>query len=315
VVLYDQPTSMLAQRGKTMSTILGPELLAISASHAPGMVANPDTSVGATFRAGLSRARDLVATFDPELVVMFGSDHRRAYEPIIPALSVVLSGKGRGDHGSPLGHYNIPTDQARALAQTLLNADFDVALSRDVRLDHGFGETFGFLMGSLDARPVLPVFINCATPPLARVSRAEELGAAVHDFLAGLALQRVLIVGSGGLSHSPPSLEVDTFGLSEEERKAIGQAGRAKAVEKINPDWDTTVLDWFARADSTALTSISPEFIEQGGVGANEIRTWVAAWAAAGGKPLRTLAYQSVPEWITGMGVVASAWILSDAAG
>jgi 2,3-dihydroxyphenylpropionate 1,2-dioxygenase len=42
------------------------------------------------------------------------------------------------------------------------------------------------------------------------------------------------------------------------------------------------------------------------GAGANEVRTWLAAGAAGGGRPVTPLVYEPVPEWITGMAVAAS---------
>jgi 2,3-dihydroxyphenylpropionate 1,2-dioxygenase len=283
--------------------------LAVCASHAPGMAADQEKRQGRTFRAGLRAVQDVVKAFDPDLVVMFGSDHRRAYEPVIPAVSVVMSAEGYGDHGSPTGQYLIPAPQAEQLAGHLLAAGFDVAASRGVRLDHGFGETLGDLLGGLDVRPVLPVFVNCATPPLISCARAVALGAAVDDFLSGLdPATKVLVVGSGGLSHSPPTLEVDTLGLSDAERKQISVAGRARAAEKVDPAWDAEFLDRLRNADDAWLSSVPQDVVDAGGVGANEIRTWLAAWAAAGRGPLATVAYEPVTEWITGMGIVCSAW-------
>jgi 2,3-dihydroxyphenylpropionate 1,2-dioxygenase len=272
------------------------------------MTADPDGLHGRTFRAGLAAARDAIARFDPDLVVMFGSDHRRAFEPVIPAISVVMSAEGYGDHGSPTGPYLIPSEQAEQLAAYLLDTGFDVAASRGVRLDHGFGETLSDLLGGLDRRPVLPVFINCATPPLMPPRRAVALGSGVQGFLSTLdPSTKVLVVGSGGLSHSPPTLEVSSIGLSDAERKRISVEGRARAVEKIDPAWDAAFLGRLRVADGAWLESVSQDFVDQGGVGANEIRTWLATWAAAGRGPLATLAYEPVEEWITGTGVVCSA--------
>jgi 2,3-dihydroxyphenylpropionate 1,2-dioxygenase len=283
--------------------------LAVCASHAPGMAADSEQLQGRTFRAGLRAARDAVEAFDPDLVVMFGSDHRRAYEPVIPAVSVVMSAEGYGDHGSPTGAYRIPAPQAEQLAGHLLAAGFDVAASRGVRLDHGFGETLGDLLGGLDVRPVLPVFVNCATPPLISCARAVALGSAVDEFLSGLdPATKVLVVGSGGLSHSPPTLEVDTLGLSDAERKQISVTGRARAAEKVDPAWDAEFLERLRTADDAWLSAVPQDVVDAGGVGANEIRTWLAAWAAAGRGPLETLAYEPVKEWITGMGIVCSRW-------
>jgi 2,3-dihydroxyphenylpropionate 1,2-dioxygenase len=40
-------------------------------------------------------------------------------------------------------------------------------------------------------------------------------------------------------------------------------------------------------------------------VGAHEVRTWIAA-IAAGCRPVETIVYEPVREWITGMAVAAS---------
>jgi 2,3-dihydroxyphenylpropionate 1,2-dioxygenase len=277
------------------------------------MSADAAGSEGRRFRTGLAAARELVARFDPDLVVMFGSDHRRAYEPVIPAISVVLEAEGYGDHGSPTGPYAVPGEAAESLLTALLDGGVDAAASRGVKLDHGFGETVGDLLGGLDARPIIPVFVNCATPPLISPARAVELGGLVHRFLTSRhCADKVLVVGSGGLSHSPPTLGPGTFGLSEAERKRVSAAGRERARASVNPDWDAEILRRLAGTDPSPLESLRQEHIDPGGVGANEIRTWLAAWAAAGRHPLATLAYEPVPEWITGMGVAASSWACED---
>lgn len=283
--------------------------LVVCASHAPGMSADAAGVEGRDFRRGLAAAREIVAGFDPDLVVVFGSDHRRAYEPVIPAISVVLEAEGFGDHGSPTGPYAIPAEVAESLLTWLIRDGIDAAASRGVRLDHGFGETVSDLLGGLDARPIIPVFINCATPPLISPARVVHLGTLVNRFLKSREpADKVLIIGSGGLSHSPPTLEPGTFGLSETERKQISQAGRERARSLIKPGWDAEFLSQLAGAHSSQLDSLSQEHIDLGGVGANEVRTWLAAWAAAGQRPLTTIAYEPVKAWITGMGIAASAW-------
>jgi len=59
------------------------------------------------------------------------------------------------------------------------------------------------LFGDATARPVIPIFINSVATPLGPLRRARALGAAVGTFLATLG-KRVLVLGSGGLSHDPP---------------------------------------------------------------------------------------------------------------
>jgi 2,3-dihydroxyphenylpropionate 1,2-dioxygenase len=286
-----------------MSAIREASTMVVCASHSPGMLRDTTEEFGATFRAGIDEARRRVTEFAPELVVFFGSDHRRAFVDSVPAIAVMLAAEGLGDLGSPTGAYDVPTEIAEPLAQRLLDQEFDVTVVRKVALDHGFGQTYGHLIGDLPTVPVIPIYLNCATPPLAGPGRAFALGRAVGDELATLG-KRVLYVGSGGLSHSPPSLVAPAAGLSDAERLAINEAGRAAAGEKINPAWDQAFLDRLG-TDQESLAGFTNDDIGPAGVGAHEVRTWIAA-VAAGRTPIETVAYQPVPEWITGMGVVTT---------
>ncbi|MCP6589060.1 3-carboxyethylcatechol 2,3-dioxygenase, partial [Klebsiella pneumoniae] len=72
-----------------------------------------------------------------------------------------------------------------------------------MQVDHGFAQPLEFLLGGLDTLPVLPVFINGVASPLPGFQRTRMLGEAVGRFLTTLN-KRVLILGSGGLSHQPP---------------------------------------------------------------------------------------------------------------
>jgi 2,3-dihydroxyphenylpropionate 1,2-dioxygenase len=277
--------------------------MVVCASHTPGMLRDTAGDFGHAFRAGIARAADGVAAFEPELVVFFGSDHRRAFTDSVPAIAVMAGAEGRGDLGSATGRYDVPVKTAEELAGRLLDRDFDVTVVRDVALDHGFGQTFAQLIGDLPSVPVIPVFINCATPPLGRPARAFALGRAVGNELAHLD-QRVLYVGSGGLSHSPPSLVSAAAGLSDAERLAMNEAGREAAKDKVNPAWDEAFLHRIV-TDPASLERLTPADLEPAGVGANEVRTWIAA-IAAGNLPMEIIVYEPVREWITGMAAVAS---------
>jgi 2,3-dihydroxyphenylpropionate 1,2-dioxygenase len=277
--------------------------MVVCASHSPGMLRDTRAEFGHAFRGGVARAAERVAAFRPELVVFFGSDHRRAFVDSVPAIAVMTGADGLGDLGSPTGRYEVPADLAETLASGLLERDFDVTVGRQVALDHGFGQTYSQLIGELPAVPVIPVYINCATRPLGRPGRAYALGLAVGEELAALN-QRILFVGSGGLSHSPPSLVSVSAGLSDAERLALNDAGRAAAMDKIDPAWDGEFLRRVVE-EPESLARLSSGEIERAGVGAHEVRTWIAA-IAAGRTPMEMVVYEPVREWITGMAVVAS---------
>jgi 2,3-dihydroxyphenylpropionate 1,2-dioxygenase len=281
-------------------------LLTVCASHSPGMARDGEATQGTTFRQGLDRAKAIVEDFKPDLAVVFGADHRRTFTNTVPAFAVVASATALGDLGSPSGRYQIPTDQVERLASNLLVDGLDVALCRDIALDHGFGQTVGQLLGAIDALPTIPIFINCATPPLPTMRRVQRLGEQIGRHLKGpdsqSASPRILIIGSGGLSHAPPSLAPNMIGVNEEARAEANRNGRTRAAQRISETWDRTFLAALARNDSQWLTGLDDTEIDKAGWGAHECRTWLAAHAFEG-EPLRTLAYEAVPEWITGMGL------------
>ena len=280
--------------------------LVVCASHSPGKERDVEERFGQRFRTALTAAADQVKRFDPNVVVLFGGDHRRAFRHVVPAFAVALSASIIAEAPHAAGGLAVPSALARQLAEHLLGTGFDIAVCRDIGLDHAFAQPIRDLLGSLEAKPVIPVPVNCATAPLPSGRRVAEFGASVGRFLDALD-QRVLLIGTGGLSHSPPSLEVDTYDLSDDERARIIAEGMADARTKIRPDWDSEVLQAMSTWDVETLIRLVDSAHTRAGAGANEIRTWVAAGAAGGGQPVAPLEYEPVPEWITGMAVATSA--------
>jgi 2,3-dihydroxyphenylpropionate 1,2-dioxygenase len=282
-----------------------PDRMVVCASHSPGKERDVEQTFGLQFRSALARAADEVRRFDPDVVIVFGGDHRRAFTTVVPAFAVALSASIIAESRHPAGALTVASTLARGLCEHLLTEGFDVAVCRDIALDHAFAQPIRDLVGELDAKPVIPVAVNCATAPLPTGRRVADFGAAVARFLDAVD-QRVLLIGTGGLSHSPPSLEVDAYELGDEERARIIAAGMADARNKIRPEWDAEVLMAMSTWDVAALIRLVDSAHAQAGAGANEIRTWVAAGAAGGGRPVTPLVYEPVPEWITGMAVATS---------
>jgi 2,3-dihydroxyphenylpropionate 1,2-dioxygenase len=283
-----------------------PDRLVVCASHSPGKERDVEEAFGRKFRAALASAAEDVRRFDPDVVIVFGGDHRRAFRHVVPTFGVALSASIIAEGGHPAGDLKVPSPLARKLCEHLLTRGFDIGVCRDIGLDHAFAQPIRDLVGELDAKPVIPVPVNCATAPLPTGRRVAEFGAAIGRFLDGVD-RRVLVIGTGGLSHSPPSLEVDTYDLSDQERARLIADGMADARTKIRPEWDAEVLQAMSTWDVDALIRLVDTAHAHAGAGANEIRTWVAAGAAGGGRPILPLVYEPVPEWITGMAVAASA--------
>ncbi|MDZ4046630.1 MAG: 3-carboxyethylcatechol 2,3-dioxygenase [Rhodoglobus sp.] len=276
--------------------------MTLVASHAPGMDRDEEAAIGREFRRGLDIARAQVADFDPEIVVLFGGDHRRAFATVAPSFAVAYTASLMPEGSIPAERLNVPTDLSRDLSAFLIDAEFDIAVCRDVELDHAFGQPLHHFLQDIARPQIVPVPVNCASPPLPMGRRVHAFGTKVGEFFDQLD-KRVLFIGTGGLSHSPPSLEDDRHDKTTEERRAQIEAGFLEASQKIKPEWDEAFLGALGRWDVDELIRSTDAATAEAGVGANEVRTWLAAAAAGGGSAPQRLAYEPVPEWITGMGI------------
>jgi 2,3-dihydroxyphenylpropionate 1,2-dioxygenase len=276
----------------------------------------------------LAQAREFVEGFDPELVVIFAPDHYNGFfYRLMPPFCIGTEAQGVGDYGTHKGPLDVPEATAVACAKAVLSAGVDVAISANMDVDHGTVQPLEKLFGRATARPVIPIFINSVATPLGPLHRCRALGTAVGSYLATLN-KRVLVMGSGGLSHDPPipTLATATPAVVErivhgepmttEQRQArqtaVMDAARSFAngsgeLQPLNPAWDQRFLGILDSGDLDELDKWSNAFIAQeGGNSAHEIRTWVAAFAAlASTGPYRTATryYKPAPDLIAGFAV------------
>ncbi|GAA0466832.1 3-carboxyethylcatechol 2,3-dioxygenase [Streptomyces olivaceiscleroticus] len=307
------------------------ELALCCMSHTPLLrTADPGASVAQRVDEALGDAREFVEAFDPDLVVVFGPDHYQGFRyELMPPFCVGASATAIGDYGTSAGELDVPQAVADDLIAHLLAADLDVAMSEKMVLDHGITQPLDILFGSSAAKPVIPVFINSVAEPLGPLRRIRRLGAAVGEYVAGLD-QKVLLLGSGGLSHdvpiprlreSPPDVAAylvskrRTPAEQQAREEAIYQAGQDFArgestLMPLNPDLDKRILQHFEEGDLSQFDEMSVEWLGgQGGSSIHEVRSWIAAHAAlqtAGPYRTESSFYQPVPEWIIGFAVTVA---------
>lgn len=300
-------------------------------SHSPLMGRNqPDDEVLAAVDAAVGRARNFVREFDPQLVIVFGPDHYNGvFYDMMPAFCVAAEAESVGDYGVTAGPLRVDRDVAYAIAEEALHREIDLAVSERLRVDHGIVQPLDLLLGGLDT-PVVPVFINCVALPLGPVRRARLLGQAVGA-VAGRLDRRVLLLGSGGLSHDPPVPRLEGAPPEIREKLIAGRnptteqrrvreeqvtaAGRAfgagdSNLMPLNPDWDERFMRILASGDLESIDAWTNEwFVEQAGNSSHEVRTWLAAYAALrerGPYVVEDSFYRPIPEWIAGFGVTSA---------
>ncbi|MDT7764414.1 MAG: 2,3-dihydroxyphenylpropionate 1,2-dioxygenase [Mycobacterium sp.] len=298
-------------------------------SHSPLLnLQGPSRELLDDIESALTQARDFVTAYDPELVVIFSPDHYNGFfYKLMPPFCIGTSAAGVGDYGTQAGPLNVPADVATACASAVLESGIDVAISASMEVDHGTVQPLQKLFGDAASRPVIPIFINSVATPLGPLRRVRALGAAVGTYLGTLG-QRVLIIGSGGLSHDPPVPTLATAApaalgrivhgdpMTPEQRQArqiaVMDAAREFAAGRgslrpLNPDWDHAFLELL---DSNRLADVdawSNSWIAQeAGNSAHEIRTWVAAFAAMaahGRYQTQQRFYRAAPDLIAGFAI------------
>ncbi|NWB85878.1 3-carboxyethylcatechol 2,3-dioxygenase [Pseudomonas gingeri] len=302
-------------------------------SHSPlvGFV-DPAPAVLAEVGCNVDDARARIATFDPELVILFAPDHYNGFfYDVMPSFCIGMAAQAIGDFGTAAGRLAVPKKLAESCAAAVLEAGVDVAISYCMQVDHGFAQPLELLLGGLDQCPVIPVFINSVAVPLPTFQRARMLGEAIGGFARTLN-KRVLFLGSGGLSHQPPVPELAKVdarmadrmmgsgrNLPADEREARQQrvvlaAQRftedQSSLHPLNPEWDQWFLDILADGRLSELDVLgNAELSALAGKSAHEVKTWVAAFAALsayGPYQASDRYYRPIPEWIAGFGALSA---------
>ena len=298
-------------------------------SHSPLLnLPGPSQDLLDDIDTALAQAREFVEAFNPELVVIFAPDHYNGFfYKLMPPFCIGTDAQGVGDYGTHKGPLDVPEATAVACAKAVLSAGVDIAISANMDVDHGTVQPLEKLFGAATAHPVIPIFINSVATPLGPLHRCRMLGTAIGSYLATLN-KRVLVVGSGGLSHDPPVPTLATATpavvdrivhgrpMTSEQRlarqTAVIDAARSFAdggseLQPLNPVWDHRFLDILDSGRLDELDNWSNSFIaREGGNSAHEIRTWVAAFAAlAAAGPYQTglRYYKPAPELIAGFAV------------
>ncbi|MBF0672530.1 MAG: 3-carboxyethylcatechol 2,3-dioxygenase [Salinibacterium sp.] len=310
-------------------------LALVTMSHSPLLeFVDPPAEVKAEVEAAFEAARAFVQDYDPDLVINIGPDHYNGFfYDIMPPFCVGYEATAIGDFGTQAGPLDVPSDIARELTEFLMQRDIDMTVSLKMEVDHGAVQPMELIYGDIAAKPVLPIFVNSVAPPFTPLRRIRQLGEGIGAFVREkLADKKVLVIGSGGLSHEPPVPQIATAtpevratllgggrNLTPEARHARQQrvinaakdfAAGINVVKPLAPEWDQELMRILASGDLSPIDAWSPEeMTEIAGNSSHEVRTWIAAYAALGevGEYMVDYSfYRPIPEYIAGFGVTTA---------
>ena len=306
--------------------------LAVAAmSHAPSFGnVDPGGTTFAEINEAIGDVRSFVEQFSPDITIALGPDHFNGvmYE-MMPPFCVGAQATGIGDWGTAAGPLPVDGEIARELHKLILEDGIDIARSERLQVDHGVLQPLEFVYGHGFTNPFVPIFVNAVGLPLTPMKRVRLLGEAIGRAAQKLD-KKVLIFASGGLSHNPPIPVWDTaadevrerlvhLDITAEQRELrestmitnIRKFAEGKATtQPLNAAWDMEVLETFRSGDLNTVDTWTNEWIgAEGGSGAHEIRTWIAAFSAlstSGNYSFAVDKYWPVETWGAGFGVVAA---------
>lgn len=219
----------------------------------------------------------------PDAVIVFGDDqHENILDDNTPPFLIYAGQEAQSSTSlryldepisANMATYKIQVELAEWLIKDLMEEGFDPAYSRrtsaEVGLGHAFGRPLRFLLPQ-QQYPIVPVMVNTYYPPAPSAKRCVQFGKAVASALQRLpSSMRVVIIGSGGLSHTRIDEELD--------RRFI------QALE-------TNDTEYMAAMPSDTLVE-----------GTSEIRNWIIT-AAAADRPGAMVEYIPLYRTLTGVG-------------
>ncbi len=240
-------------------------------SHAPGITGRADLVKNVArrdeFYRMLDRQREEIEASGAEALVVIAAEHfANFFMNNMPAFCIGMSDAYEGPIEDP-GWLKIARTRVPGNAElskrviTAVMQSVDCAYAEEWKFDHGIMVPLHFLTPRYDMA-VIPANINCQGPPLTPLARAWAFGEALRR-ACDAQPEKIALVGTGGISHWP----------------ATPDSG------KINEAWDREFLGHLMAQDRDALMRYDDDVqtYRDAGQGGFEIRTYLAAAAAAGG--------------------------------
>ncbi|KQP04227.1 2,3-dihydroxyphenylpropionate 1,2-dioxygenase [Pseudorhodoferax sp. Leaf265] len=258
-----------------------------AASHTPVMLNFPN-AVGDAVRERVYTAfKELgaaIAVSRPDILVLVSDDHlHNFFLDNFPAFCI-----GAGNrYPAPAEHWlKAPAVELAGdagfgahLLGEALNADFDPSFSMHLTLDHGVLTPL-MLAGLGEQLKIVPLLINCVQPPLPTMRRCLKWGrmlrAAIDSYPGD---ERIAVLATGGVSHD---VATPRMGM-------------------VNEPFDREFLSLLERGQEEPLARFATDHVNEAGNGAEEIRNWLVAHGAAGGRGFHNRFYEAVPSWYTGI--------------
>lgn len=238
----------------------------VATSHIPAVgvaidKGRTDEAYWAPYFAKLEPLRAWVAETAPDVCIVAYNDHANAFSlEVIPTFALGLAAEfPPADEG--YGPRPVPTvvgdpDLAWHLAESLILDEFDLTMVNEMTVDHGLTVPLSVMFGQPEEWPcrVIPLCVNVVQYPPPTGRRCFHLGRAIRRAVESYpGAERVLIVGTGGMSHQ---LHGQRAGL-------------------INVEFDVAFIDQLVERPEDAAAISHVELLREAGSEGIELVMWL----------------------------------------
>ena len=199
----------------------------------------------------------------PDVLIVVGDDqHENLIDDNMPPFTIFVGGEVEASvslrylnqaKSENRTKYRVDAKMSEALVNGLMDEGFDPSYSKKTRYDGGLGHAFARVLKFLSPQAqhaVVPVMVNTYYPPAPSANRCVNFGQALANVLRRFpGEQRVVIIGSGGLSHT-----------------------------KIDEQLDHAFIQALKQSDLNYMSAMPADILVEG---TSEIRNWIVTAAAA----------------------------------
>jgi protocatechuate 4,5-dioxygenase beta chain len=265
-----------------VATIVG----AVATSHIPAIgkvlaKGLQSDSYWRPFFSGYDAVHAWLAEVDPDVAVVIYNDHGlNFFLDKMPTFAVGAAQEYcNADEGWGLSVCQ-PTPGYPELSwhviESLISREFDITTCQELLVDHGFVVPLSLLWGEARIRPIrtVPIVVNTVQYPYPTPSRCFKFGIALGEAIQSFGEdQRVVLIGSGGLSHQ---LEGERAGF-------------------INPEFDLEFMQNIVTQPEVLTRYSTAELIRLVGSQGIEILNWLVMRGALNGDVRARHSHYHVP--------------------
>jgi Catalytic LigB subunit of aromatic ring-opening dioxygenase len=272
--------------------------------------------------AGKRALRQKLAELRPDVLVIVGDDQEECFGfSNFPALAVYLGEQMAARPGPRPEDSDVHPDKlpavapghpalARHLLTGFMEEGFDPAFMMDMpRPERGMSHAVMLPLGFFTDYeiPTVPVLINAYYAPQVTARRSAEVGRALRRLISSYPEElRVVVIGSGGLWHTPRqerSWLNEEFDLEGMRLLSEGDVeGWIELFDGYRPDDDDPSQDW--KVPRRGVTGLPTPSGPQGG--SRETLCWIAAAAVIEGERSEVLDY--IPIYASPVGNAFAFW-------